>query len=156
VIIKYYGERYIMAGDQFKTVITSDEDIADLKQIISDRIAQSIDFYAIPMTDVDYIEVRFRRVNLNLLSDIKLDPIVNSFYKSNYDVEHLTKRSKIPVSIQPLQIPLYRGFDENKNINVIGLDVGGGNSNFLDKLKVFSNTIVDSRKYGFTLPFDDA
>ena len=71
------------------------------------------------------------------------------------DLELLTKTSKIPVSIQPLQIPLYRGFDENKNMDVIGLDVGGGRSNFMDKIKTFSKTIADTRKYGFTLPFND-
>jgi hypothetical protein len=62
------------------------------------------------------------------------------------------KKRDVPVSIQPLEIPLRKELDEYKNIHVIELDVGGVRSNFLDKIKVNSKTILDTRKHGFTLP----
>jgi hypothetical protein len=75
-----------MACSQFKTVITSDKDIIDLKQTISDKIEASINFYEtifVKISDVDFIEVRLRRVNTTLISDLKLDPILNSFSQRN-------------------------------------------------------------------------
>lgn len=93
-----------MAGRQVMLSIEDVHTISGFHRTVKDQITYNLHRYKLPLDDVEYVGLCFREVNLHLITVVKLDPVVNRI--ENAELELIKKSIKIPVSINPLQIPI--------------------------------------------------
>ena len=141
VKIRYLVDYFGMCGNQFSFDYTNTSNIENLQTVVQGRMSDFFGNYKLFDDDVVYVQLSFRKVNIQLLSEFSLlndnteidvyDFISKSVYKK------LDGLSNIPVSVNESSLgkPLVIDSDHKGNINYIYLNLNNKTTNFLDIIR---------------------
>lgn len=128
-----------MCGYQFSFDYTGIQDVQGLHENVEDRIAEFYKDYNITDEDVVYVQISFRKVNIQLLAEFCLDDdsteIDNFITKPVY--KKLEGLSNVPVSVNEFYLgkSLLTESDSKGNIKYIHLIYKDNHINFLDIIR---------------------
>lgn len=137
-----------MAGNQFPHNSTSTNEIDALYDVVNKRITNILEVYKLLAQDIVYIQISFRKLDVKLLSDFRLDKsdvVIDNMTKR--DIDTISSTSNIPVSTNEssLGTPLKVTFVDNL-ITSISVTRGGESFNLLDKIKAQSKLLPNNHK----------
>lgn len=92
--IRYNLDSFFMLGNQFGFTLHSNNDIFDLLFVIKNRLEEYFQEYNISNEDIVYLQVSFRRLNIKLFSEFKLDKLPHI---PNSDILDIKNNLKIPI-----------------------------------------------------------
>ena len=135
--LRYFSDSFCMCGKQFAFDYKNQEQIACLLEIVISRIANSFEVYNMSNDNIVYIQLSFRKLDIKLLTDFKLDKssIVNDKMTSK-EVSLITSTSNVPVSTSESSLgrPLKIDFVDNL-ITFIYVTINNETFNLLDNIK---------------------
>ena len=146
--VRYHKDSFCMAGNQFPHNSTSTNEIDALYDVVNKRITNILEVYKLLAQDIVYIQISFRKLDVKLLSDFRLDKsdvVIDNMTKR--DIDTISSTSNIPVSTNEssLGTPLKVTFVDNL-ITSISVTRVGESFNLLDKIKAQSKLLPNNHK----------
>jgi len=96
-----YSNSFFMSGNQFGFKILNIEDLEDLEVIVKKRVNKSLDVYSLLDEDILYIQLSFKKVDSQIISEFSLknSEIAASKIKHNKEKEININTANTPISI---------------------------------------------------------
>ena len=132
--IRYNNNLYLMAGNQLGFKYNTDQDLIDLADVVVDRVEQALEKYSLDSDQVVYIQLLFRKVSTNIITEFSSDEKKGISGANKNDSKMNSHNIPISVKEDSLGIPLDTYSNSDNYINRIDYKIKGVVHNFMDKI----------------------
>lgn len=138
--VRYRGDNFFMSGHNFPFVYKdNDKDndkLISLFEIVNKRLCDSFADYKLKHAEIVYVQIGFRKLDVKLLTEFKLDKASIKDIVTRKEVESISTTSNVPVSLNEgsLGYPLKVDVSDNL-ITYIYITIKNETSNFLENIR---------------------